>query len=163
MQMLKRMYAKLTSHALAPTPTRVDARDCGLSFEQVADTRAHLKRANIGFSCFLCHHSTNQTKKNIHYSHEGADVFLGGMHQQHYITNTKLLVASAYNPYQHIAQGFTILCLINFTTILEGGLIYLWSITFHQLSLLTILAMHWICLPVSETRPLGTLWRAFQC
>ena len=68
--------------------------------------------------------------------------FLGGMHQQHYITNTKLLVASAYNPYQHIAQGFTILCLINFTTILEGGLIYLWSITFHQLSLLTILAMH---------------------
>ena len=85
-------------------------------------------------------HQSN--KKNINYSHEGADVFLGGMHQQHYITNTKLLVASAYNPYQHIAQGFAILCLINFTTILEGGLIYLWSITFHQLSLLTILAMH---------------------
>ena len=60
MQMLKRMYAKLTSHSLAPTPTRVDARDCGLSFEHVADTRAHLKRANIGFSCFLCHHSTNK-------------------------------------------------------------------------------------------------------
>ena len=46
MQMLNRMYAKLTSHSLALT--RVDARDCGLSFEQVADTRAHLKRANIG-------------------------------------------------------------------------------------------------------------------
>ena len=64
------MYAKLTSHSLAPTPTRVDARDCGLSFEQVADTRAHLERANIGFSCFLClinHYSTNQTKK--HKSH----------------------------------------------------------------------------------------------
>ena len=157
MQMLKRMYAKLTSHALAPTPTRVDARDCGLSFEQVADTRAHLKRANIGFSCFLCHHSTNQTKKHM----KERMFFLGGMHQQHYISYTKLLVASAYNPYQHIAQGFTILCLINFTTILEGGLIYLWSITFHQL--LTILAMHWICLPVSETRPLGTLWQEFQC
>ena len=31
------MYAKLASHSLAPTPDRVDARDCGTSFEKVAD------------------------------------------------------------------------------------------------------------------------------
>ena len=48
---------------------------------------------------------------------------------------------------QHIAQEFTKVCLINSTTILKGGLIYPWSIngwsfTFHQLSLLAILAMH---------------------
>ena len=31
------MYAKLASHSLAPTPARVDARDCGISFEKVTD------------------------------------------------------------------------------------------------------------------------------
>ena len=34
---LKRMYAKLAPHSPAPTPARVDARECGLSFEKVAD------------------------------------------------------------------------------------------------------------------------------
>ena len=34
------MYAKLASHSLAPTPARVDARDCGTSFEKVADSKA---------------------------------------------------------------------------------------------------------------------------
>ena len=56
MQILKRMYAKLTSHSLAPTPTRVDARDCGLSFEYVVDTRAPLERelyALVAFYVFF--------------------------------------------------------------------------------------------------------------
>ena len=35
--MVKRMYAKLTPHSPAPTPDRVDARDCGISFEKVTD------------------------------------------------------------------------------------------------------------------------------
>ena len=35
-----RMYAKLASHSPAPTPVRVDARDCGTSFEKVADIKA---------------------------------------------------------------------------------------------------------------------------
>ena len=35
-----RMYAKLTPHSPAPTPARVDARDCGISFEKVADMKA---------------------------------------------------------------------------------------------------------------------------
>ena len=35
-----RMYAKLASHSPAPTPARVDARDCGTSFEKVADIKA---------------------------------------------------------------------------------------------------------------------------
>ena len=34
------MYAKLASHSPAPTPARVDARDCGTSFEKVADSKA---------------------------------------------------------------------------------------------------------------------------
>ena len=36
----ERMYAKLASHSPAPTPARVDARECGLSFEKVADIKA---------------------------------------------------------------------------------------------------------------------------
>ena len=37
---LMRMYAKLAPHSPAPTPARVDARDCGISFEKVADMEA---------------------------------------------------------------------------------------------------------------------------
>ena len=36
----ERMYAKLAPHSPAPTPARVDARECGLSFEKVADINA---------------------------------------------------------------------------------------------------------------------------
>ena len=35
----KRMCAKLASHSLAPTPDRVDARDCGPSFEKIIDIK----------------------------------------------------------------------------------------------------------------------------
>ena len=35
----KRMCAKLASHSLAPIPDRVDARDCGPSFEKVTDIK----------------------------------------------------------------------------------------------------------------------------
>ena len=37
---LMRMYAKLAPHSPAPTPARVDARNCGISFEKVADLKA---------------------------------------------------------------------------------------------------------------------------
>ena len=126
MQMLKRMYAKLTSHSLAPTPTRVDARDCGLSFEQVADTRAPLERANICFSCFLCilnHYNTNQTKKQYKSQWSRSGCFFGRnalirLHNYHK-TPCCLFIKSR----QHIAQGLTIVCAINLTIILKGGII----------------------------------------
>ena len=34
---LERMYVKLAPHSPAPTPDRVDARNCGLSLKKVAD------------------------------------------------------------------------------------------------------------------------------
>ena len=84
MQILKRMYAKLTSHSLAPTPTRVDDIECGLSLELVADTRAPLERANIALLAFNVSLIITAPikQKSINHSHEGADVlfFWEGLH-----------------------------------------------------------------------------------
>ena len=50
----ERMYAKLASHSPAPTPARVDARECGLSFEKVADINSS-DLAECLLSLVFCH------------------------------------------------------------------------------------------------------------
>ena len=50
----ERMYAKLAPHSPAPTPARVDARECGLSFEKVADINSS-DLAECLLSLVFCH------------------------------------------------------------------------------------------------------------
>ena len=47
------MYVKLFPHSPAPTPDRVDARNCGIRFEKVTDQEYIFSSTSLGVSILL--------------------------------------------------------------------------------------------------------------